>query len=191
MSATTRQGEQECETLALSCSGQAMDTVGKLLRLALECVDGLQRHLGRVCDRHRLLPAARRARAQRTHWATPSVPRRGHAFPRRRASTASASGTIPGCRWTSMRIPPTPLTSSTAPSISGWLEEGQDRLRPIDYAALPGNVEYHSHTAGVNFYSSPVPYLAIGGGFYKGTSHQLFASWKQRAGAGGGFPRLR
>jgi hypothetical protein len=55
-------------------------------------------------------------------------------------------------------------------SVSAYVEEGQDRLRPIDYSALPGNVEYHSHTAGVNFYTSPVPYLALGGGYYKGTT---------------------
>ncbi|MFP5204888.1 MAG: hypothetical protein ACLGSH_06005, partial [Acidobacteriota bacterium] len=46
---------------------------------------------------------------------------------------------------------------------------GQDRLRPIDYAALTEDVEYHSQTGGFRFYSSPVPYLAVGGGFYAGT----------------------
>jgi hypothetical protein len=46
---------------------------------------------------------------------------------------------------------------------------GQDRLRPIDYPALTQDVEYHSDTAGFRFYTSPVPYLAVGGGFYTGT----------------------
>ncbi|HEX4066747.1 MAG TPA: DUF5916 domain-containing protein [Acidobacteriaceae bacterium] len=54
-------------------------------------------------------------------------------------------------------------------SLSGYIDLGQDRLRPIDYSALPADVEYHSHTAGVNFYTSPVPYLAVGGGYYRGT----------------------
>jgi hypothetical protein len=54
-------------------------------------------------------------------------------------------------------------------SISANIDLGQDRLRPIDYPALPEPVEYHSHTSGVNFYSSPVPYVAIGGGVYTGT----------------------
>jgi hypothetical protein len=54
-------------------------------------------------------------------------------------------------------------------SFSANVDLGQDRLRPIDYSALPNDVEYHSHTSGVNFYSSPVPYIAIGGGFYRGT----------------------
>ncbi len=54
-------------------------------------------------------------------------------------------------------------------SVSGFVELGQDRLRPVDYSALTHDVEYHSETAGLNFYSSPVPYLAVGGGFYEGT----------------------
>jgi hypothetical protein len=54
-------------------------------------------------------------------------------------------------------------------SISANVDLGQDRLRPIDYSALPANVEYHSHTSGVNFYSSPLPYVAVGGGMYAGT----------------------
>ncbi|HUB20218.1 MAG TPA: DUF5916 domain-containing protein [Acidobacteriaceae bacterium] len=54
-------------------------------------------------------------------------------------------------------------------SLSGWVQLGQDRLRPIDYSALPGNVEYHSNQAGFSVYTSPLPYLALGGGFYHGT----------------------
>jgi Domain of unknown function (DUF5916) len=54
-------------------------------------------------------------------------------------------------------------------SFSANVDLGQDRLRPLDYSALPHDVEYHSHTSGVNFYSSPLPYIAIGGGVYKGT----------------------
>ncbi len=54
-------------------------------------------------------------------------------------------------------------------SLSANFELGQDRLRPIDYSALKNDVEYHSHTAGINFYTSPVAYMAVGGGFYKGT----------------------
>ena len=54
-------------------------------------------------------------------------------------------------------------------SASGFVEFGQDRLRPVDYSALTHNVEYHSAIAGLNFYSSPVPYLAVGGGYYEGT----------------------
>jgi hypothetical protein len=53
-------------------------------------------------------------------------------------------------------------------SISATIELGQDRLRPIDYSALSSDVEYHSQTAGVHFYTAPVPYLAVSGGFWKG-----------------------
>ena len=54
-------------------------------------------------------------------------------------------------------------------SFSVDMSLGQDRLRPIDYSALTRNVEYHSRTAGFDFYSSPVPYIAVGGGYYGGT----------------------
>ena len=54
-------------------------------------------------------------------------------------------------------------------SISANVDLGQDRLRPVDYTILTHNVEYHSHTSGVNFYSSPLPYIAVGGGVYTGT----------------------
>ncbi len=55
-------------------------------------------------------------------------------------------------------------------SFSANFVLGQDRLRPIDYPALTGDVEYHSHSDGFNFYTSPVPYLAIGGGFSTGAT---------------------
>lgn len=54
-------------------------------------------------------------------------------------------------------------------SVSAYLEFGQDRLRPVDYPVLTKNVEFHSETAGFNFYTSPVQYLALGGGYYQGT----------------------
>ncbi|MHB8301629.1 MAG: carbohydrate binding family 9 domain-containing protein [Acidobacteriaceae bacterium] len=54
-------------------------------------------------------------------------------------------------------------------SVSANVDLGQDRLRPVDYTILTHNVEYRSHTSGVNFYSSPQPYIAVGGGVYKGT----------------------
>ncbi len=53
-------------------------------------------------------------------------------------------------------------------TVSGDVSLGQDRLRPVDYSALQQDVEYQSHTVGINFYSSPGPYLAIGGGYRAG-----------------------
>jgi hypothetical protein len=66
-------------------------------------------------------------------------------------------------------IPSYSVTFKYRTTISGYVDLGQDRLRPVDYPALPQDVEYHSHTSGINFYSSPVPYVAIGGGVYTGT----------------------
>jgi hypothetical protein len=54
-------------------------------------------------------------------------------------------------------------------SVSAYINLGQDRLRPIDYSALPGNVEWHSHTEGITFSSAPEPYLAVSGGYNQGT----------------------
>ncbi len=54
-------------------------------------------------------------------------------------------------------------------SVSGYVSLGQDRLRPIDYSALPGNVEWHSHTEGISFFSAPEPYLAVSGRYNQGT----------------------
>ncbi|MGH9616517.1 MAG: DUF5916 domain-containing protein [Acidobacteriaceae bacterium] len=53
-------------------------------------------------------------------------------------------------------------------SVSASVDYGQDRLRPIDYPVLTHNVEYHSHSSGINFYTSPLPYIAVGGGVYTG-----------------------
>ncbi|HEX4021920.1 MAG TPA: carbohydrate binding family 9 domain-containing protein [Acidobacteriaceae bacterium] len=61
------------------------------------------------------------------------------------------------------------ITFQHRTSVSANVDFGQDRLRPVDYSILPQNVEYHSHTSGVNFYTSPTPYIAIGGGAYTGT----------------------
>jgi hypothetical protein len=53
--------------------------------------------------------------------------------------------------------------------VWAYVNLGQDRLRPIDYSALPGNVEWHSHTEGIGFNSAPKPYLAVSGGYNQGT----------------------
>jgi len=53
-------------------------------------------------------------------------------------------------------------------SVSAYVDLGQDRLRPVDYSALPGNVEWHSHTEGFSFSTAPVPYLAVSGGYNQG-----------------------
>lgn len=55
-------------------------------------------------------------------------------------------------------------------SLSGYYEQGQDRLRPVDYGALTANVEYQSHTTGMEFYTSPVSFIALGGSYYQGAT---------------------
>ncbi|MGC8550495.1 MAG: carbohydrate binding family 9 domain-containing protein [Acidobacteriaceae bacterium] len=46
----------------------------------------------------------------------------------------------------------------------------QDRLRPIDFSQLAHDVEFHTYSGGVHFYSSPVPYLGVGLGYERGTT---------------------
>jgi hypothetical protein len=53
-------------------------------------------------------------------------------------------------------------------SLSFFLNLDQDRLRPSDYPALPENAEYHSHTAGASFNTSPSPSVALGFTGYSG-----------------------
>ena len=45
---------------------------------------------------------------------------------------------------------------------------GQDRLRPVDYSALPSNLELHGRTLDINFNTSPVTWFFLGGGFSTG-----------------------
>jgi hypothetical protein len=55
-------------------------------------------------------------------------------------------------------------------SLSANVSLGQDRLRPIDYPALTHDVEYPDTSAGFNFYTSPLPWLALGAGYYQGST---------------------
>lgn len=53
-------------------------------------------------------------------------------------------------------------------SFSPFLDVSNDRLRPVDYSVLQQNVEYRSQTAGLNFYTSPVPQFALNFSGYAG-----------------------
>ena len=52
--------------------------------------------------------------------------------------------------------------------LSFFLSFEEDRLRPSDYSALPGNVDFHSNGGGASFSTSPGPALAIGLSSYAG-----------------------
>ena len=60
------------------------------------------------------------------------------------------------------------VTFSHNTSLSAFLNLGQDRLRPIDYSALQNNIEWHSHTEGISLNSDPTPYIAMSGGYSQG-----------------------
>ena len=66
-------------------------------------------------------------------------------------------------------IPSYNLNFKGRTSVSAQLELGEDRLRPVDYSALAGNVDFHSHTTEFNLYTSPFPYFSLSSGYYSGT----------------------
>ena len=85
-----------------------------------------------------------------------------------RVSTASASGTIRDCRSTSTSILHTASASNTALQYPPTWSLVRIVYAPSTIPLLTHDVEYHSHTSGVDFYSSPLPYIAVGGGVYTG-----------------------
>ncbi len=163
------QGEQECENLALTCSGQAW----------FEQVNYSDLHRSWWLAYH---DTAAGFLTDTGFFTRPDVrePNGGFSYTFRPAHGIILSD---GPSLYSERIwdhngvpldfyfnPSYGFTFKDRTSLSGYLDFGQDRLRPTDYPALTGNVEYHSQTAGVNFYTSPVPFLAAGGGYYAGTT---------------------
>jgi hypothetical protein len=53
-------------------------------------------------------------------------------------------------------------------NLTFFLSLDEDRLRPVDYSALPNNVDYHSNGGGASFSTSPGPAVAIGLSGYAG-----------------------
>jgi len=47
-------------------------------------------------------------------------------------------------------------------------EEFRERLRPTDFPALIQNQDFHEHTSGVNFYTAPIPQVALGAQYFWG-----------------------
>jgi hypothetical protein len=161
-------GEQSCETLALTCSGQTyvqQVNFSDLHRNAWFAYDDTS--AGYVTD----TGFFRRAdvREPNGYFAYTFRPRTGPIL--------SHGPSIYGERiWDHTGVPldfyinpAYSVNFKYRTTVSANVELGQDRLRPVDYSALPQDVEYHSHTAGVNFYSSPLPFVAVGGGVYSGT----------------------
>jgi hypothetical protein len=163
------QGEQECENLALTCSGQAW----------FEQVSYSDLHRSWWLAYH---DTAAGFLTDTGFFARPDVrePNGGFSYTFRPAHgiILSDGPSIYTERiWDHNGIPldfyvnPSyGFTFKDRTSLSAYLDFGQDRLRPTDYSALTTNVEYQSQTAGVNFYTSPLPFLAAGGGYYAGTT---------------------
>jgi hypothetical protein len=162
------QGEQECEALTLTCSGQAYYQAVSYSDLHYSFWTAYSdTSAGFVTDTgffHR--PDVREPNGSFTYTFRPTHgPVLSH-----------GPGIYSERIWDHNGVP---LDSYFSPSYSielkghtfGWayLSLGQDRLRPIDYSALTKNVEYHSNSAGAGISTSPTPYFAIGGSYSQGT----------------------
>ena len=161
-------GEQACETLALSCSGQAYFQQVDYAALHNNWWLGYEdTAAGYVTDTGFFSrPDVREPNGAYSHYFRPAhgmVLEHGPSFYFERI-------------WDHHGVP---LDFYFDPSyrfnfknqtyLSFNFSFGQDRLRPIDYSALTRDVEYHSHTSNVSFSTAPVPYLSVGTGVTKGT----------------------
>lgn len=62
------------------------------------------------------------------------------------------------------------INFSNSTSLYAAFSMGQTRLRPIDYSALPADVEYKDHSTDVSFYTAPVSWLTLHGSYSEGTT---------------------
>jgi hypothetical protein len=162
------QGEQECEALTLTCSGQTYSqqlNYSDLHRNAWVAYNDTS--AGYVTD----TGFFRRpdVREPNGYYSYTFRPRHGPILSQGASIYTERIWDHTGVPLDFYINPAYSVTFKYRTTLSANVDLGQDRLRPVDYSALPRDVEYHSHTSGVNFYSSPVPYIAIGGGIYAGT----------------------
>jgi Domain of unknown function (DUF5916) len=162
-------GEQECEVLTLSCSGQAY--VQGLNYNSLHnnwWVSYDDTSAGFVTDTgffHR--PDVREPNGAYSYTFRPT---HGLVLSHGPSIYSERIWDHQGTPLDAYVIPSYSATFKYRTSVSGFADLGQDRLRPVDYPALTQDVEYNSRTAGINFYSSPGPYLAVGGGYRAGST---------------------
>jgi Domain of unknown function (DUF5916) len=162
------QGEQECEVLTLTCSGQSYSQQAAYSSLHDNWwVAYSDTSPGYVTDTGFFRrPDVREPNGYYSHTFRPS---HGFILSHGPSIYSERIWDHTGAPLDAYINPAYSLSFKRRTSISGYVSLGQDRLRPVDYPALPHDVEYQSHTSGVNFYTSPGAYLAIGGGYRAGT----------------------
>ena len=162
------QGEQECEVLTLACSGQSYSQQADYSSLHDNWWVGYSdTSPGYVTDTGFFRrPDVREPYGYYGHTFRPS---HGFILSHGPSIYSERIWDHTGTPLDAYVNPAYSITFKHRTSISAYASLGEDRLRPVDYSALPHDVEYQSHTSGVNFYSSPGAYLAIGGGYRAGT----------------------
>lgn len=162
------QGEQKCETLALTCSGQAYSHQVAYSDLHHSWwMSYNDTSAGFVTDTGFFLrPDVREPNGYYTYTFRPT---HGLILSHGPAIYSERIWDHTGVPLDFYLNPSYSLNFKGRTSFSANIDVGQDRLRPVDYSALPNDVEYHNRTSGMNFYTSPLPYVAVGGGFYRGT----------------------
>jgi hypothetical protein len=161
------QGEQTCESLALTCSGQAYTTQASYTDLHHnwwaaynDIAAGFVTDTG-FFER----PDVRQPSA---HYSYTFRPMHGPLLSHGLSIYSDRIWDHNGVPLDFYLNPSYSFSFKDRTWVSANVSLGQDRLRPVDYSALASDVEYHNHTSGLNFFTSPVPYLALGSGFYKG-----------------------
>jgi hypothetical protein len=163
------QGEQECENFALTCSGQAwfqQVSYSDLHRQWWFAYDDTS--AGFVTDTGFFVrPDVREPNGRFTYTFRPSG---GPILDHGPSIYAERIWDHTGLPLDDYLHPSYNIDFKDRTSLYAYVSIGQDRLRPIDYPALTTNVEYDTHSAGVSFYTSPVPWLAADLGYNQGAT---------------------
>ncbi len=161
------QGEQECETLTLTCSGQSW----------VQEVDYSSLHRNWWLAYSDTSPGFvtdtgffRRPDVREPNGAYSYTfrPQKGMVLSHGPQVYAERIWDHTGTPLDAYISPSYGITFKHRTSVSAYVSLGQDRLRPVDYTVLTRDVEYGSHTSGITFYTSPGPFLAVGGGYRAG-----------------------
>jgi Domain of unknown function (DUF5916) len=162
-------GEQECETYALSCSGQAWaqsvsysDPHRNFWTSYDDTAAGFVTDTGFFRR-----PDMRQTSA---HLGYTFRPNGGPVLSDGPSIYAERSWDHHGVPLGVYVSPAWSINFSNSTSVYAGFSVGQSRLRPIDYSALPADVEYKDHSTNISIYTAPVSWLTLHGSYSQGTT---------------------